>query len=180
MTTRNNHCSRGVSDQLPAGYSIPSVDEQLSLTCVRLPLYLEPAVELTATHPDAAADSDQRDLPFGDQLVGPTPGYPQDLSYLRDLQVLEILVHVYLRLAFMCTSILVRLPRLRYRKSEDLGFPGTGTRKGEHVGIGERPRNDPSPAEGYRHGEGDKLYGPCPDPSTLGGERRAIRIPKHA
>jgi hypothetical protein len=64
---------------------------------------------------------------------------------VRYLQVLVLVVHIRPRLAFMSASILVRPARLQDRKSEDRGFPGTGTHKGEHVEIRERPCSDLPP-----------------------------------
>jgi hypothetical protein len=174
-----------------AGESFASVDEQPPPPRARLPLFLEPAVELTATHPDAASDPDRGNLPFGDQLIGSAASDPQNLRHLRDLQVLALLVHIHLRLAFKSTSILVRPARLRYRKSEDRGFPGTGTHEGEHIEIGERPGSDlPPRPKDIEVAKRISPTGRAEEPSPLsldsvvlpmiGGDRRSVRLTKRA
>jgi len=102
--------------------------DDLSPPRVRLALLFEPAIELLAADPDTATDPDRRDLPAADQLVGSAASDPQDLCYLRNLQILALLlVHLALLLSVVIDRILRRLPAAEYRKRASLPIPGTRT-----------------------------------------------------
>jgi hypothetical protein len=113
---------------------------------------------------------------------------PRSVSFSS--RILALLVHIRLRLAFTSISILVRPAPLRYRKSEDRGFPGARTHKREHAEFGERPRGAPPR---WEYAEMTKMISPTdlpeettppsPDPivtSMIGEDRRPIRLTKRA
>jgi hypothetical protein len=66
-------------------------------TRARLALLFEPTIKALAADPGASTDPDGGDLALRDQLIGSAAGHSNDPLYLRNLQVLVLLVHLHLR-----------------------------------------------------------------------------------